>query len=347
MNNRVNATIAIVPHGFTAQALAPYSQKLESIYSKQFSSITNIKVNKYNDGYIVVYTDEEFKKLNQRVFIDNFIALFMKNIPNTVIDVVIEYMYFEKVFMDLDKEVFDPNTAKHIMIMDKIITDCIKNKFISYHRTSIFSVMVEDYQDWIYDNDEDGSDDDTIDEGDELEENDYTSMYGVLGIPMSANDIDGNYEYEDEDGDDDLTEMERILGVDYNNKKSKKSRNKDKSYGRSKVLKNANNPKKSIHRHGIIIADDKRDIKSDIKIIQGFLKDFIPGNQSWKKEFRKDLLDRWVSMYCVSRKQLKKLEKKHRNQSRQKQSNINRSRALEFTKKVFNMPLDNWDNPNK
>lgn len=349
MSNRVNAIIAVVPHGYTAEDVAKLSPNLVEIYKKQFSNVNEIKVNNYNGGgYIVVYTDEEFKKLNPKIFIDNFVKLFLKNVPNTIIDVTLQYMYAEQVFMEEDEEIFDAPTAKAIMITDTLI-NAIKNKFISYHRLISFNAMVEDYQNWVYDNDVDGSDDEINEEEYEEDQEQYSSYANILGIPM--NDEDNQYDsYYDEYEDDEespMTEMERILGNSSSGGGSGKKKRKSKSYGRSKVLKNADNAKKAINRHGVIIADNKRDIKADAKMIKEFLKDFIPGNQSWKKEFRDELLRRWLNMYCVSRKELKKLEKRHRNMNRRKQSNVNTNKTLEFTKRLLNMPLDNWDNPNK
>ena len=134
-------------------------------------------------------------------------------------------------------------------------------------------------------------------------------------------------EDEDEDGEDEEDSLERIMGT----------------YG----VKTKDKSKKEFHRHGVIVADSKSDVEKDLKTIKEFLKDFIPGKQSWKKEIRKELAQRWVRLYTVTKKQLKSLEHDARKNVSNKRKSKTTKQALKFTKKLFTVPIDSWSDPNK
>lgn len=346
--NRVNASLVIVPSNFNVSNFKN-APELFDIYNKQFSTLTEIKVNKYNDGYIVVYSDKDFKQLNPKSFVINLVSLFLKNIPNTVIDMTVKYIYTDNEFSNIEGydnvELFDPEVAKMAINIDQlldIMSGSGYTKLLSYHKLRSFVKMVSDYQEYIYMMDErdDGSEVDIDDDEDE----DDTDDEFVPNISQS-------YDDEDDDVSNEITKLVSGITISKSNNKSSKSKNKKKGkrnvdYGTSKVLRHANSPKRAYNRHGVIIASDKDDIRSDEKIIKEFLKEFIPGNQEWKKEFRHDLLKRWISMYCVSKKDLKKLESNHRKKTR-KRSYIDADKTLDFTRRLLNVPLDNWNNPNK
>lgn len=153
-------------------------------------------------------------------------------------------------------------------------------------------------------------------------------------------------DYDDEEEDDDDTEdpenpFERIMGV-YQEKDKKKE-----YYGRSRVFKDSKNPRKEFNRHGVVVADSKSDVEKDLKTIKEFLKDFIPGKQGWKKEIRKELAQRWIRMYTVTKKQLKSLERDARKNANNKRKAKTTKKALSFTKKLFTIPIDSWSDPNK
>ena len=339
--NRVNASLVIVPSNFNVSDFKN-APELFDIYSKQFSTLTEIKVNKHNDEYMVVYSDNDFKQLNPRSFVINFVGLFLKNIPNTVIDVTLKYIYAAKEFDSIegyeDVELFDPDTAKTAILVDNLldnISESGSTKLISYHRLRSFVNMISDYQEYIYMKDdlEDGSD---IDIDDDEDDDEF--------VPNMSR----SYDDDDEDDPNDIAKfVAGITGGKSNKSKSKKKGKKSVDYGTSRVLRRADSPKRAYNRHGVIIASDKDDIKRDEKIIKEFLKEFIPGNQEWKKEFRHDLLKRWISMYCVSKKDLKRLEANHRKKTRKRRSSIDADKTLDFTRRLLNVPLDNWNNPNK
>lgn len=171
---------------------------------------------------------------------------------------------------------------------------------------------------------------------------DFTEDVDYLSNYDSEEYDDEEDEYEDDEEEEDS--LERIMGA-YGVKTKDKS--KKEYYGRSRVFKDSKNPKKEFHRHGVIVADSKSDVEKDLKTIKEFLKDFIPGKQSWKKEIRKELAQRWVRLYTVTKKQLKSLEHDARKNVSNKRKSKTTKQALKFTKKLFTVPIDSWSDPNK
>lgn len=159
--------------------------------------------------------------------------------------------------------------------------------------------------------------------------------------PEVAGTID---QADDDDDEDDVNESSSILDQYLNNDRKMKS----KSYGSSKVLKSLKNPKKYVKRHGIMVSNDKSAKKKDEKIIKSFLRDFIPGKSSWVREYREEVLDRWMGSYAISKKTLQKLEKAHSKQhgkSHKNGSNITKETAMNLTRKFFSK--DSWNDPNR
>lgn len=317
---RNDVVIHIIESGVDMNNLISYDGNRDG---KILSNSNEIKVNKKSNKYTILYTSNIFKSLNIETFGKNMIELLLKNLPNTILDVTILYHYR----LEDDDEEFDTKTAEKIFMLDKYFLSMNKRiTHLSYHRTSLFLDLIDTYNVYINnENEEDDNEENMI-----MSENDW------------INKFIGNVDDED-DEDADINDILSILAG-----KSNKSKKGSKDYyGRSKVIKNANNPKKSINRHGVVIADSKDDITRDEKIIKEFLKDFIPGNQEWKKDFRHDVLKRWVSMYCVSKKNLKKLEKNHRKQRMHYSRQYDSSKALDFTRRLLSVPMDHWSDPNK
>ena len=148
-------------------------------------------------------------------------------------------------------------------------------------------------------------------------------------------DEDDDYDYDDED--DDYEPSADLFNYLTNQAKPR--------YYHSASWHNSNNAKKMIRRHGIIVAS-KKDIHKDERIIRDFLREFFPGNSSWKKEFRADVAKRWVQMFVVTKGQLKKLEKAARKARREKDSGDRVSKALDFTQMLFGTK-DHWSDPNR
>ena len=277
---------------------------------KTKSTEEKINVIKVSDGYSVVYDDDTFECLSLSKLVSSLIQVFGTNVPDTIFDFGIQYHY-----EGTTDTYFDFDTAKKVLELDKMmrqIAESGKVPIFAYTRSDGLDDVLNDYRDAVAEN----------------------AMYDILD------------EDETDDGDEEEDDQDDLLSLLTGGKPEKKtSKNKKDYYGRSRVWKNSKQPKKQINRHGVLIASDKEDLKRDEKIIKEFLKDFMPGDASWKKEFRNDVLQRWMSMYAISRKMLKQLEKQHR-KARHKKT-INGDRILNLTDRLFSVPVDRWSDPNK
>ena len=161
--------------------------------------------------------------------------------------------------------------------------------------------------------------------------------------PITEDDEDREW-YEDFDSDYD--EEEDDVDYPHINDLKKPKPAKKQYYGQSRVWKNSNHIKRSINRHGVVVSS-KDNRKRDIKLIKEFLKDFIPGNQGWKKDFRKELAKRWLDVYCISKGQLKSLEKSYRNKNSKGSKTKSLNSALGLAGRIIKNPSSDWFNPNK
>ena len=149
-------------------------------------------------------------------------------------------------------------------------------------------------------------------------------------------------EYEDEEDSE-----EDDLDYPYTSDLREKKPSKKQYYGQSRVWKDSNHVKRSINRHGVVVTS-KSNRKRDLKLIKEFLKDFIPGNQGWKKEFRSELAKRWMNVYSVSKGQLKELEKSVRNKKTSSKNKKTINSALGIAGTILKSAKDqDWFNPNK
>lgn len=313
--NRTSVALHIVPSDVEYYNLENYDEvRLGSVKS----NTREIKVNKTDDGFSIIYDGDTFNQLNASVFGSNMIKIFQANLPNTVIDMKIVY-YFE---LNNGEDEFESVVATKVIEMDLTLLS-MNSQFFRYHRSESVVETAEYLRE----------------ENDPENDFDEDDMFGLKEYFAERGE---SYEDEDEEEDDPFDFLDRSF------KKKSKGRIKMDSYGRSKIMKNAKNPKKSYRRHGILIADSKDDIKRDERILKEFLKAFIPGSSDWKKDLRRDVLKRWMRMYALSKKNLKQLEKEHRRSKGYNNSNgIRTDKALEFTRRLFNVPIDNWSDPNK
>lgn len=296
--------------------IIPSGVKLEDLenydipkHGRVLSNSNEIKVNKVTDGYSIVYASDTFKRIDVCRLSRNIKQLFRTNLPGAIIDIGIYYHYE----LDNDDEVvFDEDVANWIFTLEHCIVNDLVDRTFVYHRTESLS-ETQDYYDEMNDPDDE-----------------FESMFGLNDFDVDDDD--------DEDSDDPFAFMKRS---------SDRKKSKSKSYGRSRVLKNAKNPKRAYRRHGVLIARDKDDLRRDEKIIKAFLKEFIPGNSGWKKDLRSDILDRWIRMYALSKKNINKLEKEYRRSVNVEKNKANADMALDFTRKLFNVPIDRWNDPSK
>lgn len=275
--------------------------------------------NKVEDGYSLIIDNMTLARTNYDYLIQNMIRIMRKNLPNTDVNVSMEYLYrYED-----GRHTFSKVTAQSVLMFDNALRNiCEKEMDFDYIRSrSIYNVAK------LYQNDVSVINDSREEVG-----------YGQDNDPFSFLNR-AIHDYEDDDYEDEEEED------DYKPKKKKK---KSPSVNASKVVKNSKNPKREYNRHGVIIARDKDDVRKDARTIRKFLKQFIPGDAGWKQDLRDDLEERWMRTFAVSTKKLKKLEKAHRRAYyKSKKPSINTQRTLEITRRMFNVPIDNWNNPDK
>ena len=294
---------------------------------EKFSSVDEIRIIRSEVGptdtignnYNVYYIPQEFAKLDPSVFGESLVNLLIANLPDTAIDINILHGIYESQFY--------ADCAKNVIVLDDYLTD-LEHPQIIYYTSDAVDRLFQQYADESgeFDLVDDEDDDDDVDE---------------LDIDPRIAKLLGKLQGSMPSDDESAFGIEGILSAGNNTK--------GKYYGSSRVLKNASkNPKKQFKRHGIIVADDKSAIKKDEKIIKAFLKDFIPGNSSWIKEYREEVLSRWMRMYVIPKKLLKKLEKKQHGKNSKKGSSSNKitkENAMNFTRKLLGN--DSWNNPNK
>jgi hypothetical protein len=107
-------------------------------------------------------------------------------------------------------------------------------------------------------------------------------------------------DYESED-DMQLADEDDIYHID---DEDQNNDNFQRTY--SRIFVHADNNKKNIKNHGIIISSSKKDRRKDEEIIKAFLKEFIPGKAPWIKRYRSMVLDRWMRLYVISKKNAKR-----------------------------------------
>ena len=307
-----------------------------SVAADKLSTGSKINVTTSNGDYFIIFNTSEFTTLKDNIagVAATIVNLFNTNLPNHKFEMFIIVRDFEqnidffqtlKALIEISKN-FHINNYSSITFMDCV--DKLGNSIVDF-----IDMKAEN-------------------------KNPMNSIRDMLINNEDDEDSeDGEYDEYDESDDDEVTDIDEldfinsIYGGEEFNFESKKKNKKSKKdyYGTSRIWKNADNLKRSINRHGVVIAESKKDIKTDEKIIKQFLKDFIPGHSDWKKEFRKELLDRWMSMYTIEKKTLKKHQhkiKKNRRRNRSKHQ-IDPNKAIEFTRNLFNSPLSLWDDPSK
>lgn len=324
----------------------------KSRIGKVFSNSKELKVVKNNIGYSILFYDEEFVKIDAKSLFNNIIKLISSNLPDNIVTVSIEYHYLY--INDNKYYAFDNETAEHIMKLNNEFLTNDLNGFIMYEVNESIIEIVKELKDepkyiplirptaqyfnrlrdqssssYDYDKDDEDSDD------------------GDNYLPQSQSVVESGAEYINRLIAESYTQDDEDDDEDEEDDKPRKKPKKDIYYGTSRVIRAIDNPKKYYRRHGVLVCKKKDALKKDEKTIKAFLKSFIPGNATWKKEFRDDLLERWMNMYAISSKELKELEKKHKKKRRKKNKySVNTDAVLDVTKRIFTVP-DKWNDPNR
>jgi len=160
----------------------------------------------------------------------------------------------------------------------------------------------------------------------------YCETSNIEYIIDMFDDIDDS-----DDDDDDIFDFSDK--VEYDDSPSRK-----KTYRRSRLMR-SKNAKRDINRHNFLISSDKKAKKNDEKIIKEFLKDFIPGNKKHIKQYRATLLERWMVMFVMSKKQAKRMADNHKKKNR-KGSIISKNGLVSLAEQLVDS-YDPWYDSNK
>lgn len=165
-----------------------------------------------------------------------------------------------------------------------------------------------------------GMNDDSDDEDEDEDLIDIEGFMDLLDQYVDYPDDDPDEEDDDEESEDDDTEdiddIFGMFGVDCG-VSSKSNRSRGTSHNSSRSFAKAKNKKENIKNHGILIAN-KDHIDRDRKIVKKFLKEFIPGDSNYAQAYRKRILNRWMSVYAISKKQANEIEREFRKKGRKK-----------------------------
>jgi len=307
----VNLKIHVVPNGVALMSLKDTNPEDLGGY---LSTATTVRVTKVRDGYSVVYPDNVFVTLDSLRTVNYIVKLFTSRLPGKVICIGLEY-HFE---LKNGRDLFNEDVGELLSDMDDLLIEVGNNmSVVDYERTD----SMEDVLDILMDgDDEDGEEDEDPDYDDDDEDFDPEDIGGLLNMIVR----DGSR----------------------SNRKKKKYK---ADYGESEVLHETKNAKRCYNRHGVMVCSDKDALKHDQKVIKEFLKDFVPGTAEWKKDFRRDLMKRWMQMYVISKKQLKHLQKKHQKSKGKKRGGIDADKVLDFTRRAFNVSANSsaWNDPNR
>ena len=289
-----------------------------SLVGLHCSSRDDIIVNSTTDGYVVLYTEEIFEEIHPSIFSESLINLLKANIPGGTLT-LIEIMYQPTEELSCD-------CAIAVMKFDEIMIDHIDNDI--RYRTSPSVQFLKDH----WDEDEEDFDFSDIDEDDE-------DIYDVDDYESYIRD-----DYYEDDDDDDEYDDDDFEFSDYLPRPKKYKQNK--SYGRS-AFTHEKSAKRSIKRHNIIITNDKTLIKREARAIKEFIKDRYPGGGVWK-DFRAELLDRWMTLLLMTKKTAKKHQKeydKYHNKKSYSRKKDTQGRILTMAEKMF--AYDPWNDSNR
>lgn len=317
-------------------------------YGKLFSNKDqiNVNVNKTKSGdishYSINFVDIEYERVDIPVFVAKLLTLLSQNLKTGEYNISINYYECN------DNDTVSPNVFINILKTADILKG-ISGNAIKSDKNELTIIYDENAE--------------TIDKIEDT----LNRYEEALGNTQSSEDDDEDYVSSDKDMDalssifgdmlqEDPDDQEASMSpydivksiTGDNETKGKKNKNKsNKSYAKSHIFRESKNPKKEVKRHGVIIARDKDDIKKDEKTLKEFLKDFIPGKDGWVKDFREDLIERWMRTYTIKNKDLKKLQKARRKNEKDAAKAKKNKEILNFTRNIFNVPVSSWDDPTK
>ena len=314
----------------------------KKIYGSTISTKDKILVNRTNIGYSIIFKYDDFISFKPDGLWGQIVVMFAKNIPNKdlafsigplsdnikrdefKIGIIKKFSEIMRVTLQSSKDLphlfFDEPTQKApaknapVRRSSVSVSDILNGNIGVVDSPTIDELFDPDEYD--YNEDEDDEEDD-----EEEEKKEKRSKYDKE-IMMDAY-------------------LRSISDIEDDKPKKKKDKNR---YPISKVLRNCKSPKTSYKRHGVLIGS-KHDMIKDMKVIKEFLKEFIPGN-GWKKEFRKEVLGRWIQAYSITKKRLHKFEKKIKNEKRKERASKARM-LIGSAMTLVSKSNDLWNDPNR
>jgi hypothetical protein len=284
-----------------------------SIFGSRVSSLEGVKVNTINGGYTIIFSYSMIAECNPEAVADILRSIMLKMEPNGTRILI----YHLVTLLNHPKYSFEFMTKMYAIYLRTSKFDDINIKLGTTMRDLFEN---HDVNEDLYD--------------DEDEE--------PAGIDMNL------YSRANKKDNSDLwLENANLLNMELNvkgkkkKKKSSKDKDKDKddiAIKKSAIYKSSDHPKRDVKKYGLIRIEDKDDIKKDYKQLLAVTKDFIPGNEKWKKEFRQNLAARWLMSYAVTKKKLKKLQSV-RNKDNSKSETVKKiSKSLYNTSSIWTNP---------
>lgn len=301
----------------------------------KLSDSTKIIFNKLNSSnesriYSIVYNAKVFAKIPANKLLSAIIRTFVKNVPDSEMHLHIRFNHVVVDDNDNEDDLITIDSARSVTEFLKFCAAVDDRGVLPMFKFDFTSTSIEDDEDDIEDDDDDIFDrwvDEQLDEDDDDDDNDssFHDPFEAMG-----------YEFK-------LPKKEKGK-----KSKDKKSHVDDLQIYRSKVFRNSKNPKREISRHGVLIANKKSDIEKDREILKDVLKAFIPGDKTWIKKFRKELLDRWMVVYVITKKSLKRKEHEYRQAKRREVINHGYdtiSKSIGLTSQIISHATDKWNDP--
>jgi len=310
----------------------------------KISSVANIFVNEVDGMYHIIFYSDIFDQLEKDVLINGIISLIENNIERPKL-ISISY---DSIILEDGVNMLTVPCVKNIIELQNILSDVISNKDKRKWEFEILQNVVDaanfyvkhqkECEEWREEHKDDNKYKKKISNRiyDKPEIRQEEPQRRSIDLITKA--IEDMQDFEDED--------DSVFGKNKKRKKRKSLRSdKKKHYSSSKLIK-IKDAKKSYNRHGVIVSSKKSIIERDENVIKDFLKDFIPGN-GWKKDLRKDLLERWMSVFVITKKQLKRIEKREKERKESNDKYKKARKVINVAGRLISTPIDHWNDPSR
>lgn len=281
------------------------------IYMKH-EVILNITVEEIEDLNIQYSTNDSIKSLSQsdnvsiiEFMYKDFLDINLVELGEVFIEKLNDY-YGHFTSTDITFIVRISDNSEYLINIDEDLFAEMRSKFVvqlEYLNQIKTSGSIDN-------EDDDEDDDEDIDDMVDIE-----SFMSILDKYGTRADFEDEDDMDDDDEEDDNEEIDTHIFDAFGFAQSLDKKSKNRGHQSSKSFHSAKNKKANIKNHGILISSNNS-IESDKRIIKAFLKKFIPGDSKYIKDYRKKVLNRWISMYALSKNQAKEIENQHRKKRR-------------------------------